>query len=59
LDLIDIFLAGICQIPTNSRGVFRVKHPHISELHISHPQKGLSYTIFWAIVRENWFTGMG
>jgi len=43
LDLIDIFLAGICQIPTNSRGVFRVKHPHISELHISHPHKSLPY----------------
>jgi len=26
------------------RGVFRVKHPQISELYISHPQKGLPYT---------------
>jgi len=31
-------------IPNNFRSVFRVKHPQISELHISHPQKGLPYT---------------
>jgi len=31
-------------IPTNFRGVFRVKHPQLSELHISHPQKSLPYT---------------
>jgi len=31
-------------IPTNFRGVFMVKHPKISELHISHPKKGLPYT---------------
>jgi len=53
--LFDILFWVYLPIPNN----FRVKHPHISELHISHPQKGLSYTIFWAIVRENWFTGMG
>jgi len=36
-------LAGICSFRT-ILGVcfFRVKHPQISQLHISHPQKGLS-----------------
>jgi len=40
---------------------FRVKHPQISELHISHPKRVFLTPdrVFWAIVRENWFTGMG
>jgi len=46
---------------TNFRGIFRVKHPQISELYNSHPKR-LFLTpdrVFWAMVREYWFTGMG
>jgi len=31
-------------LPFQIRGVFTVKHPNISQLHISHPQNGLPYT---------------
>jgi len=53
-------LFGSCPFPP-ILGVFRVKHPHISQQHMSYPKQVFltPNRVFWAIVRENRFTGMG
>jgi len=47
--------------PDHFRGVFRVKHPKFHNYTFLIP-KSVFLTperVFWAIVRENWFTGIG
>jgi len=42
--LFDILFWLVIAYSEPFKGVFRVKHPQMSQQHISHPKKGLPYT---------------
>jgi len=62
IEVIRLFiLAGNCPFPTHFRGSFAEKHPKFHSYILLIPQRVFLTPdcVFWAIVRENWFTGMG